>query len=162
MDRCARHGGTCQVQRRFARSPVPSADFPLRIQRCVEPNLAERQGYDLDVCVGIGFCSIGDGCCCGCHVGILRGCGFQSVTHFRSSLSKQTENHVDKAAPLDACLDHRRAAPGEKSRGRFFVSAVGSERRKPGRQNCCLSVDLAPILTTPIVISPGRTSGCDR
>ena len=29
---------------------------------------------------------------------------------------------IDKAAPLDACLNHRRAAPGEKSRGRFFVS----------------------------------------
>ena len=34
---------------------------------------------------------------------------------------KQTENHVDNPAPLDARCHHRRVAPGEKSLGCFFI-----------------------------------------
>ena len=72
-----------------------------------------------------------------CHFGeTLRGCGFQSVTHFRSSLSKQTKTHVDKAVPLYACLNHPRVAPGEKSRGRFFISGVGTACKSPSRKGC--------------------------
>lgn len=39
-----------------------------------------------------------------------------------------SENLVDKPASLDAHFNHRRGAPGEKSRGRFFVSGARRER----------------------------------
>jgi len=46
-------------------------------------------------------------------------------------------------ADLDAIFNHRRGAPGEKSRGRFFVSGEGRERHHPSSYFPCEPADAA-------------------
>ena len=133
------------VEQRTARLVRPTHHHPAVTVRRV--NHVPETGSRVDYFSG----RLREECCCGGHVRSLR-----------ASLSKQTENHVDRPAPLDASLNHRRSAPGEKSRGRFFVSGVGTVRRKPSGKDCSPSAEAALILATPIVRSLWRTSGCGR
>lgn len=52
--------------------------------------------------------------------------------------------------------------PERNLAGVFSFSRVGAVRNGPGRKGYFPSVEAALMLATPILISPGRTSGCGR